>query len=332
MSIRTIIAVIIAIAVLAAGVFFTFQAKSVGVEDALAILMRADPEASLLCAIAGWGALAAAVLGVLATIAAFFAEEDDDGYRRRGFPKIVPVALILVSLVLFWTMFDCARLTAAAEPETVVAPVTPEPAPPAEEPQLAGAEEETPPAAPQIAVDPSIYEWPYMIPLIRDGGYEDSGELRRALNAVFPANDPDGRIRGALCGAGWVAVAGAASEEGPAERNAARSRIRAELAANAAKRWLDAHADDCVRPIILGLDLGQHSPTLSAVGDGSDTAFQRSVIIVSGMRRSADESVSFSDAMREAQDALDDPATLREVMKGRRYERAPTLFIPDPSS
>ena len=79
MSIRTIIAVIIAIAVLAAGVFFTFQTKSVGVEDALAILMRTDPEASLLCAIAGWGAVAAAVLGVLATIAAFFAEEDDDG-------------------------------------------------------------------------------------------------------------------------------------------------------------------------------------------------------------------------------------------------------------
>jgi len=331
MSIRAIIAVIIAIAVLAAGVFFTFQAKSVGVEDALAILMRADPEASLLCAIVGWGALAAAVLGVLATISAFFAEEDDDGYRRRGFPEIVPVALILVSLVLFWTMFDCARLTAAAEPETVVAPVTPEPSP-VEEPQLAGGEEEAPPVAPQIAVDPSIYEWPYMIPLIRDGGYEDSGELRRALNAVFPPSDPDGRIRGALCGAGWVAVAGAASEEGPADRNAARSRIRAELAAGAAKRWLDAHADDCVRPIILGLDLGQHSPTAGAAGDGSDTAFQRSVIIVSRMRRSADESVSFSDAMREAQGALDDQATLREVMKGRRYERAPTLFIPDPSS
>lgn len=331
MSIRTVIAVLFAVAILAAGAIFTLQSKDASVADALAIVMRTDPNASLLCAIAGWGAAVAAVLGVLSALAAFLEEDEDDGYGRRGVPKIVPLVLILVSLVLFWTMFDCARLTAKPEPEVVSAPVVSPPPSPVEEPAAVTSEEPAP-LAPELAISPSVYAWPYMIPLIRNGGYEDSAVLQNALTSVFPRSDPEGRIRDAFCGAAWVAIAGASSEEGPAERNRIRSRIRAELAISAARRWLDGHAEDCARPIILGLDLGQHSLTTTALGDGSDTAFQRSVIVISRIRSSADEVVSLSDAMGEAQEALDDPATLEKALAGRRYYGAPRLFVPDPNS
>lgn len=319
MPARALAAALIALALLAGGAVYTLNAKDAGVDEVLALLMG-ESEGGLLCMIAAWGSLGAGALGVVAAFAAFFEEEDEDGYRRRGFPKAVPVILIIVSLVLFWAMFDCAAREEAPAPVAISASAPPvEPTP---------VEPEPPRAAPTIDVAVGAYDWPFMIPLIEGAGYAASPELAGALTAIFPLGEDDGRTA-ALCDAAWIMVAGAASEEGPRPRNETRSRIRAELAAGAARRRLEAHTDDCRAPIVLAVDLGQHAPTSPAVrGDGSDTGFQRSVIVVSRMRRSDDEPMTMNEALREAESFLDDPDNARRVLAGRAYGKAPTVFLP----
>lgn len=319
MPARALAAALIALALLAGGAWFTLDYKDAGLADVVALLRR-ESDAGLLCALAAWASIVAGALGVVAAFAAFFEEEDEDGYRRRGFPKAVPVVLIIVSLVLFWAMFDCAAREA---PPAQVAISTP--APPPVEP--ASAEPAPPLAAPTIDVALSAYDWPFMIPLIDDDRYRETPELARALAQIFPRQDDGGRAM--LCDAAWVMVSGAASEEGPRPRNETRSRIRAELVAAAARSWLAAHTDDCRAPLIVAVDLGQHAPTLSpALGDGSDTGFQRAVIVVSRMRRSDDETMTTSEALREAESFLDGPDNARRMLAGRAYGKAPTAFLP----
>ena len=326
MPARAFIAALIALALLAGGAYFTLDAKDAGLADVL-VLLRRERDAGLLCTIAAWGSLGAGALGVLAAFAAFFEEEDEDGYRRRGFPKAVPVVLIIVSLVLFWAMFDCAaREEAPAQVaiSTPAPPVVPAPAPPV---VPAPAEPEPPLAAPTIDVAVSAFDWPYMIPLIDDDKPRETPELARALAQIFPRQDDAGRAM--LCDAAWVMVSGSASEEGPRPRNETRSRLRAEFAAAAVRSWLAAHTDDCRAPLIVAVDLGQHAPTLPpAAGDGSDTGFERSVIVVSRMRRSADETMTPIEALREAERFLGDPDNARRALAGRAYGKAPTVFLP----
>lgn len=318
MPARALVAALIALALFAGGAVYTLNAKDAGVGEVLALLMD-ESDAGLLCTLAAWGSLGAGALGVVAAFAAFFAEEDEDGYRRRGFPKAVPVVLIIVSLVLFWAMFDCA---ARAAPPAQIAISTPAPPPPVE-PEPAAPE----PAAPQITIDTAAFDWPFMIPLIDDDRYRETPELARALAQLFPRQDDDWRAM--LCDAAWVMVSGSASEEGPRPRNETRSRLRAEFAAAAVRNWLAAHTDDCRAPIVLAVDLGQHAPTLSpAVGDGSDTGFERAVIVVSRMRRGDDEPMTTNEALREAESFLDDPDNARRLLAGRAYGKAPTVFLP----
>jgi len=319
MPARALALSLIALALIAGGAVYTLNAKDAGVDDVLALLMG-ESDAGLLCTIAAWGSLGAGALGVAAAFAAFFEEEDEDGYRRRGFPKAVPVILIIVSLVLFWAMFDCA---AREEAPAQVAISTPAPPPPVEPEPAAPAS----PAAPQITIDAAAFDWPFMIPLIDDDTYRETPELARALASIFPRQDDAGRAM--LCDAAWVMVSGSASEEGPRPRNETRSRLRAEFAAAAVRSWLAAHTDDCRAPLIVAVDLGQHAPTLPpAAGDGSDTGFERSVIVVSRMRRSADETMTPIEALREAERFLGDPDNARRALAGRAYGKAPTVFLP----
>lgn len=319
MPARAFIAAIFVLALLAGGAYLTLDLKDAGINDVLALLRRDNPDISLLCTVAAWGALVAGGLAVIAGFAAFFEEEeDDDGFRRRGVPKIAPLLLIAVSLVLFWAMFDCAARS-APPPATVISKPAPAPPPPPVAPL----------PAPAINVDRAAYDWPFMIPLIDDDYYRETPELTRALAALFPFADEGGRVRAMLCDAAWVMVTGSASEEGPRPRNETRSRIRAEFAAAAARRWLAVHTDDCRAPLIFAVDLGQHAPTLPAVaGDGSDTAFQRSLIVVSRAKRDGEAPLSVSAALGEADDYLADPANLRALLAGRVYPNPPRLFLP----
>lgn len=316
---RAFIAAIFVVALLAGGAYLTLDLKDAAINDVLALLRRDDPDIGLLCTIAAWGALIAGGLAVIAGFAAFVEDEDDDdGFRRRGFPKIIPLLLVAVSLVLFWAMFDCAARS-APPPATVISTPAPAPAP----------APSAPPPAPTINVVRAAYDWPFMIPLIDDENYRETPELTQALAALFPLADEDGRVRAMLCDAAWVMVTGSASEEGPRPRNETRSRIRAEFVAAAARRWLAAHTDDCEAPLIFAVDLGQHAPTLPAVaGDGSDTAFQRSLIVVSRVKRAGDAPLSVSTALGEADDYLADPARLRTMLAGRVYPNPPRLFLP----
>lgn len=326
MAVRAFIAAIMALAALLAGALYTLSVKDAGLADVLALLWPPGEGPLLLCTFAAWGSIAAAALAVIAAHAAFN-QDPDDPYRRR-ISKAVPVSLIIASLVLFWAMFDCAARQLVQAPEapvveTAVAPMAPEP-----EPALAGAPQ-PPQAEPTFRVDPAVYSWPYMIPLIRDDGYAETAALDAALRSVFPLADETGRVRSALCGAAWVMVSGATSEEGPRARNLKRSRIRAALGAAAAEDWLDAHADDCLRPVVLALDLGQHAPGASpAIGDGSDTSFQRAVIVVSRLRRTPDEALSLEAALAEAEAALAEPAMMEEIAAGRTYVFPPAVFAP----
>lgn len=324
MPARAFIAALVTLGLLAGGAYFTLDYKQVEINDVVALLMRENYDAGLLCTIAAWGAVAAAALAVLSAFAAFFEEDDEDELgRRRGFPKVIPLILIIVSLVLFWAMFDCAARQAPA-PATVIS--EPAPAPP---PQPAPAQDDTPPAAPAIKVNPAAYDWPFMIPLIDDGGYRDTPQFRRAAAALFPAGD-DAQWRSALCEAAWVMVSGAASEEGPRLRNETRSRIRAQIAADALRRRIETYTDNCRAPVVLAVDLGQHVVTSPPVaGDGSDTAFQRAVIVATRMRRSPSETMTTGEAKREAEAYLDDPANQAEFFAGRRYGKAPAVFLPD---
>jgi hypothetical protein len=320
MPARAFIAAIFVLALLAGGAYFTLDVKDAGINDVLALLRRDDPDIGLLCTLAAWGSLVAGGLAVIAGFAAFLDEEDDDdGFRRRGIPKVVPLLLIAVSLVLFWAMFDCAARSAPSV-ETVISKPAPAPAPP---PVAA------PQPAPTITVERAVHDWPFMIPLIDDDHYRETPELTRALAALFPLADKDGRVRAMLCDAAWVMVTGSASEEGPRPRNETRSRIRAEFVAAAVRRWLAAHTDDCRPPLIFAVDLGQHAPTLPAVaGDGSDTGFQRSLIVVSRLKRDGEAPLSVSAALGEADDYLADPAALRAMLAGRVYANPPRLFLP----
>lgn len=329
MPVRSLIAAIIALVILATGSVLIMAQEKATYADFLALLQLRQPDASLLCVLAGWGAVVAGALTVVTSFAAFIAE-DDDGIRRRGFPKGIPIIFLLMALALFWGAIRCVT---RAAPETVRIVVAPAPAPepvgePEPEPLPPLIEEPAPPAIPSVATYATGMTWRFMYPLILDGTYVRSPENTQALARLFPADDPYSEVRGMLCGKAWVAFTGSASEEGPFERNERRARLRAELVAAQAKSWLSSRGPDCPRPVILGVDLGQHAPTEAVSLDGAATGYQRQVLIAARDRASAGEAVTPSEAADELRQYLADPANEQALLAGRRFQRPAKVLVP----
>lgn len=340
MPIRSLIASLIIAGLIAGGGIYVMAREHASLADFIALLQMRSPNATFVCSILAWAATVAAALAVLTGFAAFLDEPDDDDYRRRGFPKGLPIALLIIALVLFWAALACMDRTAQ---QRVVIPI--EPAAASVEPlagaeaadELAGASTDEAPADPDAGLsreaDQKImaYEtaliWEYKYPLISGETYIYSPGMSDAIAALFPAGDPNGDVRAMLCGKAWVAFTGSASEEGPRDRNERRARRRAEMAAGAASDWLDLH-EDCQRPVILAVTLGQHAGTTVPLADGGrSTGYQRQTLVAS-RELARDERIDRASAVRELDAYLDDAESLEALLGGRRYLSPPAVFTP----
>jgi hypothetical protein len=311
-------------------------------------LLFGRAEGSFFCVALAWGWLGAGLLCVAGFFAAFADEADDaDLPSRVRVPMGAPVALFLISAGLLWLALGCAapRLV-----ESVAAIAAPSPAAPADlDDALEGGEEsdapvdqdrtepptpDDPPPAPEPAPAPppapavlntaTTLAWPYEYPRIRGEEIIGSPAMDAALAAFLPMDDAGGAVHGLLCDKAWVAFTGSASEEGPPDRNSTRARARARLAAERALAWLDAHRG-CPRPIVLGVDLGQHVPT-DAAGPWA-TAYQRQAIVIGRARATPDEALTAFEALAEMRAYY---AGQRAALLGARsYRNEPSLFVPD---
>lgn len=295
-------------------------ARSLGREGSdLFEVFLAGPAAGPLCFLAAAGAILFAAGGVLTAFLAFIErEEPDDGpFRRRGFPKSLPLVLIILSLALVWVALRCASAPATDAPVAVA--VEPE-APPAEdlEAELVGGDPvpEIVGAAPVVAYSETDFDWAFRDPLIRVDG-------ARWMSRNRPFTDETSRD--ALCGKAWVAVTGSASEEGPAERNAERARLRATAAAVAARGWIARHPD-CGETVVFGVDLGQHAASV-ADETGAATAYQRRVLVMARERRDG-ETLTAEAARAELAGYLGDPASRALFLGGRRFPAEPVILAP----
>ncbi|HXI88350.1 MAG TPA: hypothetical protein VNH64_12880, partial [Parvularculaceae bacterium] len=113
-------------------------------------------------------------------------------------------------------------------------------------------------------------------------------------------------------------------EEGPLQRNERRARVRADLALAAADKWLAAHSE-CQRPLLLGVDLGQHILTIASSPEA--TAYQRQILMISRERSGADEAVTPGEASDELGAFLADDDNLVRFLAGRRFMRAPRAYL-----
>lgn len=328
--VRAILVGFAALIALLAGAWVVAAAAGGGPSAFLAILLLRAPDASLLCALAGWGAVAAGVLAVMMFHGAYSQEESPQD--RRRFPKGAPVALFLAALGLVWLAFACAGREGRLQ-EPAAAPVAAGALPasvPESEPEAQAAPAPAHPPLvvprPEVSARALPLRWIYAEPMILDGEWRASPAARKALAALFPVDDPDGSVRALLCGKAWVALAGGASQEGPLERNERRARLRAELAAEAAALWLAAQGGDCRRPLLFGLDLGQHIATLVDPAPEA-TAGQRQLLVVSRDAAGADERVSANEAESEIQAFYADPAGRAVLLGARRYSRDPLVFL-----
>lgn len=292
---------------------------------------------SLLCALALW---AAALIGA-ASVVAFYAASTEarEPDARKGFPRGLPAFLFFVSLGLFWLSLLCAAQLRAVPPDvgapsaplesTIVEPVEPPaPGPDPIDPGPVLAPETLPP--PEVSARALPVSWIYAEPRNIDGDWRASAASRADLAALFPKSDSDGSARALLCGKAWVALAGAASQEGPRERNEQRARARAELAAEAALQWLEGQGPECLRPLVFGIDLGQHLETLDAASPDA-TAAQRQVLVAHRALAVSGEFPSAADARAEIEGFIADPAGRARLVGERRYARAPIVFfVADP--
>lgn len=331
MSLRAVVAALVCLALLVLAARLIAAFHNAGLADLLAIL--AFSGGAFWCALAAWAAIPAAFLTIIAAFAAF-ADSQDEEERRRSSGAIGAAAFFfLLAGGLTWLAFACANQAsepAAPAPAAVFEPepvTEPEPPPPVvKEPEPRPEPVAAPPPAPKPEVYAAPIYWEYMYPLMLNGDYRRSPSMIARLDRLFPLDDSDGATRALLCGKAWVAIAGAASQEGPRARNERRARVRAELALAAADRWLDAHAEDCRRPALVGLDLGQHAATLDAPRmDGSDTAWQRQILIVTRAARPG-ETLSAAEALAELRAFYDDPAGRAALLAGRVYARPAVAF------
>lgn len=275
-------------------------------------------------------AAAATLVSMLALIAVFaaFAIEEEPGHRRPAKPFSLMILLVALGLVFaaFWRAPQPAVTPRPAEPQSPTQP-TPMPEPavePAVEPVPGAIMDD--PAPPIVSAGGAGYSFQYAYPAIAGAAPARVGARERALDQVFSATDAPGRVR--LCGRAFVAFAGSASEEGPQDRNDARARARATIAIDHASRWLDRQGADCVRPVLLGVDLGQHAPTGRAEGDGALTAYQREVIAITRDSAGVADRPDAAAALAELEAYLATPAGAAAVSDGRSFRRAPVVFMP----
>jgi hypothetical protein len=311
--VRAALAAFLAAVMLLAGVMIVARAAGRDAADLFEVLL-AGPGPGLSCFLAALGALVLGGLGVIAAFLAFIAQEEpDDGpFRRRGFPKSAPIVLIALALGLAWFALQCASAPAPDAPVAVA--MEPE-APPVEELEIALAGGD--PAPPPVIAAAADFSWSYQNPLIRRGA-----GLWAAGETPFTDNDEARRL---LCGKAWIAVSGSASEEGPADRNAIRSRLRALAAAEAARRAVKS-LPDCVAGPLLAVDLGQHEAGASS-GGGEATAYQRQLLVIT-RARNGDEVVDEAAARAELSAFLADPANRAALLAGRRFPAEPVILTP----
>ncbi|MFN0022499.1 MAG: hypothetical protein ACKVS5_01210 [Parvularculaceae bacterium] len=315
---RAVLAAILATVMLLAGALIVARTSGRSGADFLEILL-AGPAPGLWCFLAAAGAVAFGAAGIFTAFLAFIArEEEDDGpFRRRSFPKAAPLILIVLALALVWYALRCAPAVETADPIAVA--VAPE-APVADEVEdaLQGGD----PVADldsqfsTILFGDSGFDWTFKDPLIRSGSHQWMTRER-------PFTDDAAETL--LCGKAWVAVTGSASEEGPADRNAERSRLRAMAAAEAARRWI-ARRSDCGATPVFAVDLGQHAAG-SPDETGVATAYQRRVLVVSRVRKT-DEVLSPDAASAELAGILANPASIAALLGGRRYRAEPVILTP----
>ncbi len=346
MTFRALLGVIITTLLLVGGGFLILRHFGASIDDySDALFFQAD-ENRLRCFFFALGALLSGLFAILSNFPVF-ADVDEEDIDRDEFPFGAIPFFLIVSLILFAFSLRCAAPAAVeilddATASTPVAPV----AAPAEEPVVepeALIEEPEPiadpepvlPPAPPPPPEPTVSDvsaaraWPYKYPLVRDGAHVPSSVDQRFLATVFPSDDPQASVSSLLCGKAWIAVTGASSQEGPALRNETRARLRAELAAAAARQWLDAAPPSCRQPVILGVSLGQHLPTVENGDVGTDaTAYQRQVMFVSRARAADGAPVTGSDAMEELQTFLGSEAGARALLGSRAYHSAPSAFSP----
>ncbi len=309
---RAVLAAILATVMLLAGALIVARMAGREAGDVFEILL-AGPSPGLWCFLAAAGALSVGAAGVLTAFLAFIAHEDDDDgpFRRRGFPKSAPIVLIALGLALVWFALRCAPAGEAAAPIAVA--VEPEPADDIEK-KLAGGGPVDEAAA--IAFGETGFDWTFKDPVIREGGH-------RWMTRKRPFTDDSGVAL--LCGKAWVAVTGSASEEGPADRNAERARLRALEAADAARRWL-ARNPECGSTIVLAVDLGQHEAG-GRDDTGASTAYQRRVLIASRERLTG-EALTLAAARAELAAFLADPGRRTLLLDGRRFPAEPVIVTP----
>lgn len=265
--------------------------------------------------LAGLLALVSALFAAASAWIVWYAPSDLDDAPTRRTQRFVPVALGVLALILLWL----STVLMGREPPPAT-PTTPVEAPPPPEPPLAGDEAPTP----QVSVL-AVGDYVFKYPLIADDGVSGEAVTANNLAHLLPLNDPDGHVRGLFCGKAWVALAGAASQEGAQARNETRARARTKLAVARARTWLNAHVVDCpAAPVLLGLDLGQHAAVIDAPrADGADTADQRAVIVIARPRRPNEAALTAEAALAEARAYFASPEGAAAILNGRRYDHAP---------
>ena len=304
------------------GDFFVARFVGVSIAEIPAFFSTNEDPFSLLCFLLAWGSVAFGALAILTGFLAFIADDDEGGRRlpHRGFPKALPLAFVITSIMVFWLALRCpdADVIEKASPAAVAAPFvqkeeTPEPEAP---PQAIVKAEPAPPPAPMVMMKESAFIWPYKDPLIRGA---DIVWMNGAPSISFDNE------AGLLCGMKWVAVTGSSSEEGPPERNAIRARMRAQIAANALRDWLAARPE-CGPTQIFAVSLGQHQKSGAADADGAATGYQRQMLIISKPRSASNEK---ADGVLELRQMLDNPAERAALYGARRFPSAPQILTPE---
>jgi len=320
--VRALVAGLVAAILFGAGLFIAASFAGGRPHDLVPLLSFARAPFSVPCFLAAWSAFALGGLGVIAAFLAFLApdEDDDPRLRRRGFPKAAPLALIAAALGLAFVALRCAA-GAAAAPIAVAVPAPVEAAVMVDraEAELLGGEPIATAATPEAVAGATAFQWRFKDPLLR-------GDGPLWMGGGQPFSD-EAESSGLLCGKAWIAVTGSASEEGPPDRNAARSEIRTRWALTRAAQWLARHAE-CGAPILFGVDLGQHAPTLSNADEGAATAYQRQVLVASRARGEGEAALSRAQAEAELAAFLADPSMRAALLAGRQFATAPAIIRP----
>jgi hypothetical protein len=356
MRVGTFFAALLAVFVLVAGSIVVAGWRGADLGDVSDHLFRRAADPSILKSALAWVWLGLGLAGVAAAFAAFVSVEGDESPNRlphRRFPKSAPLLLLAGSLGVLWFLFApgaasrpaAEARTPAQTPaeQTIDAQLAGGGAPDARRPEPAL---EDPPAAAAAALDiaaegpaavrpaevapvaPASEEtaliWTYELPHVRDGDVVISDAVDRDLARLLPMDDPGGVVARMMCGKAWLAFAGSASEEGPPDRNAVRSRARAELLAVRAASWLDRHPN-CDRPIVLALDLGQHVAT--GAGDPRRTAYQRQALLISRVRANPAERLTPARARSELEAFYADAEMRTRLLGARQFRSAPQIFL-----